>query len=118
MRETPLSFHDQYRHEVAGLCRCACQDDRRGLQPAMSPEGQQPHTEHERRTEATSQHDVIESERVDQAPLRHRVKPTIRCIGRRRRSEEHTSELQSLMRISYAVFCLKKKTTTTAHNNN
>src|SRR3546814_10502972 len=31
------------------------------------------------------------------------------------RSEEHTSELQSLMRISYAVFCLKKKKT---HNNN
>src|SRR3546814_7357656 len=29
----------------------------------------------------------------------------------RYRSEEHTSELQSLMRISYAVFCLKKKTT-------
>src|SRR3546814_7089553 len=29
---------------------------------------------------------------------------------RHRRSEEHTSELQSLMRISYAVFCLKKKT--------
>src|SRR3546814_6849779 len=29
--------------------------------------------------------------------------------GRRLRSEEHTSELQSLMRISYAVFCLKKK---------
>src|SRR3546814_1024269 len=28
------------------------------------------------------------------------------------RSDEHTSELQSLMRISYAVFCLKKKTTT------
>src|SRR3546814_6645800 len=32
------------------------------------------------------------------------------CIDRsRQRSEEHTSELQSLMRISYAVFCLKKK---------
>src|SRR3546814_10796118 len=31
------------------------------------------------------------------------------------RSEEHTSELQSLMRISYAVFCLKNKTT--IHNN-
>src|SRR3546814_3980409 len=30
----------------------------------------------------------------------------------RHRSEEHTSELQSLMRISYAVFCLKKKTST------
>src|SRR3546814_6080825 len=38
-------------------------------------------------------------------------KPSIsyRC----RRSEEHTSELQSLMRISYAVFCLKKKNTKT-----
>src|SRR3546814_2606467 len=35
------------------------------------------------------------------APSRH-------CAARR--SEEHTSELQSLMRISYAVFCLKKKT--------
>src|SRR3546814_2066655 len=32
--------------------------------------------------------------------------------GPSRRSEEHTSELQSLMRISYAVFCLKKKTPT------
>src|SRR3546814_4287165 len=31
------------------------------------------------------------------------------CPGSRLRSEEHTSELQSLMRISYAVFCLKKK---------
>src|SRR3546814_5527141 len=32
------------------------------------------------------------------------------CLGGGVRSEEHTSELQSLMRISYAVFCLKKKT--------
>src|SRR3546814_7571351 len=32
------------------------------------------------------------------------------------RSEEHTSELQSLMRISYAVFCLKKKKITDEHN--
>src|SRR3546814_1362211 len=32
------------------------------------------------------------------------------------RSEEHTSELQSLMRISYAVFCLKKKNKTTQTN--
>src|SRR3546814_9282889 len=36
-----------------------------------------------------------------------------------RRSEEHTSELQSLMRISYAVFCLKKKNKTkTTYNYN
>src|SRR3546814_2052173 len=36
---------------------------------------------------------------------------TVEIIGKRStaRSEEHTSELQSLMRISYAVFCLKKK---------
>src|SRR3546814_10459084 len=33
-----------------------------------------------------------------------------RAIQDHARSEEHTSELQSLMRISYAVFCLKKKT--------
>src|SRR3546814_5634213 len=36
---------------------------------------------------------------------------------RAKRSEEHTSELQSLMRISYAVFCLKKKTTYTTSSN-
>src|SRR3546814_7350194 len=38
-------------------------------------------------------------------------------VGQLRRSEEHTSELQSLMRISYAVFCLtkKKKRKTTKH---
>src|SRR3546814_9549552 len=44
--------------------------------------------------------------------------PTTRRSGR---SEEHTSELQSLMRISYAVFCLKKKSTnkeiTTKHQH-
>src|SRR3546814_4869597 len=38
-----------------------------------------------------------------------RTGPEEREQGRRGRSEEHTSELQSLMRISYAVFCLKKK---------
>src|SRR3546814_4162484 len=37
-------------------------------------------------------------------PVRHN-----RCPASQPRSEEHTSELQSLMRISYAVFCLKKK---------
>src|SRR3546814_6587603 len=38
-------------------------------------------------------------------------------LGNPGRSEEHTSELQSLMRIPYAVFCLKKKTTTIFHKN-
>src|SRR3546814_1896433 len=36
---------------------------------------------------------------------------------RRERSEEHTSELQSLMRHSYAVFCLKKKNKDNQHND-
>src|SRR3546814_8927127 len=38
------------------------------------------------------------------------VAPAIREFAVSIRSEEHTSELQSLMRISYAVFCLQKKT--------
>src|SRR3546814_2149872 len=43
---------------------------------------------------------------------RTRPRPARHCCRRSaRRSEEHTSELQSLMRISYAVFCLKKKNT-------
>src|SRR3546814_3031854 len=51
------------------------------------------------------------------APRPSRIPPRDRPRGRRgaaarcSRSEEHTSELQSLMRISYAVFCLKNKNT-------
>src|SRR3546814_8039498 len=42
----------------------------------------------------------------------HKIKPVIEAtysLEKAKRSEEHTSELQSLMRISYAVFCLTKK---------
>src|SRR3546814_7458178 len=52
--------------------------------------------------EATSADGQHSSPAFDPAPHRRRS-------GGQRRSEEHTSELQSLMRISYAVFCLKKK---------
>src|SRR3546814_5545142 len=45
-------------------------------------------------------------------PSRKRVMLTSKLGYPTYRSEEHTSELQSLMRISYAVFCLKKKTNT------
>src|SRR3546814_5781712 len=38
-----------------------------------------------------------------------------KAVAKKPRSEEHTSELQSLMRISYAVFCLKKKNNTNTH---
>src|SRR3546814_8305713 len=48
--------------------------------------------------------DLLRSEGVKTAIIFSNRKTTVR-----ERSEEHTSELQSLMRISYAVFCLKKK---------
>src|SRR3546814_4878623 len=43
--------------------------------------------------------------------------PNLHHYFKRKRSEEHTSELQSLMRISYAVFCLKKQTDNTNDHN-
>src|SRR3546814_4253357 len=50
----------------------------------------------------------------EQEPGRARRKRLVQLVANISlpRSEEHTSELQSLMRISYAVFCLKKKTRT------
>src|SRR3546814_2050338 len=52
--------------------------------------------------------------RISAAKSAGRIHDCHRTRSRRSgaRSEEHTSELQSLMRISYAVFCLKKKNTT------
>src|SRR3546814_9732487 len=49
-------------------------------------------------------------------PLWHAEGSADGAVAGRRRSEEHTSELQSLMRISYAVFCLKKKKKQTKSN--
>src|SRR3546814_1945507 len=46
---------------------------------------------------------------TDSEPQRQRRDERDQQGEREQRSEEHTSELQSLMRISYAVFCLKKK---------
>src|SRR3546814_3298812 len=51
------------------------------------------------------------------ASLTQPSRPLRNCRRRNlERSEEHTSELQSLMRISYAVFCLQKKKTLTLHS--
>src|SRR3546814_1020564 len=47
--------------------------------------------------------DMQRADAVDQRLIQRELTPDVRM-----RSEEHTSELQSLMRISYAVFCLKK----------
>src|SRR3546814_2902606 len=57
----------------------------------------------------------IARQRADGVEIMDRVRHDLDA-----RSEEHTSELQSLMRISYAVFCLKKKklNTTQAETNN
>src|SRR3546814_3521895 len=61
---------------------------------------------HAARHQRDERHDIFGNAYVTpsigQRPKRGRTHPI-------RRSEEHTSELQSLMRISYAVFCLKKK---------
>src|SRR3546814_7921486 len=52
------------------------------------------------------------ADRIDRIRLPRRLRPP-----RAPRSEEHTSELQSLMRISYAVFCLKNKKSLQTHTN-
>src|SRR3546814_8198108 len=54
-------------------------------------------------------------ERVVEPIARHEQLPHMADVEQR--SEEHTSELQSLMRISYAVFCLKNKQKTNTNNN-
>src|SRR3546814_3252365 len=57
--------------------------------------------------------DFVGDRFADEARAIHLGEADARSIhGQATRSEEHTSELQSLMRISYAVFCLKKKNTT------
>src|SRR3546814_3354492 len=62
--------------------------------------------------------------RTEDVERRHRrrhaapARPQQRVAGELHRSEEHTSELQSLMRISYAVFCLKKKNKTSINTYN
>src|SRR3546814_13468772 len=54
----------------------------------------------------------LEAAIVQGIPLPGQLAALREAAGTLTRSEEHTSELQSLMRISYAVFCLKKKTLT------
>src|SRR3546814_7933879 len=56
--------------------------------------------------------DFFVGEAVFQRPRQFFVDGLFEPLAILRRSEEHTSELQSLMRISYAVFCLKKKNKT------
>src|SRR3546814_1872853 len=55
------------------------------------------------------QHAKNFADRFADFPIRIASLSRLRSTKEQNRSEEHTSELQSLMRISYAVFCLKKK---------
>src|SRR3546814_9439678 len=64
-----------------------------------------PRERHKRRSRQCSQRPAVER----LAWSRHNQLDTVEFPAPAMRSEEHTSELQSLMRISYAVFCLKKK---------
>src|SRR3546814_2622172 len=57
--------------------------------------------------------DILDLQEFVQALLAAEATIAALLHAAERRSEEHTSELQSLMRISYAVFCLKKKTQNT-----
>src|SRR3546814_2852064 len=81
------------------------------------PAGRRVEDRHGHRDEGRRQQEVVRGPRdaadaegsrllPPRRPAAVRAAPTSREEGR---SEEHTSELQSLMRISYAVFCLKKK---------
>src|SRR3546814_4767488 len=88
VRRWPAGVHRVSRRDLAGRDAAALRD-RRGRRRRA---GQLPR--------AGSLHG-------GRSPVRRR-----RAALGRPRSEEHTSELQSLMRISYAVFCLKKKNTT------
>src|SRR3546814_9706141 len=97
--DTPLPYTPLFRSQASGVST--------GHQPSMRAGGSL-----HRRTERDS--------RLGEAILRYCVRwtglPSMRACQvvtsvavLLKRSEEHTSELQSLMRISYAVFCLKKK---------
>src|SRR3546814_4178404 len=57
---------------------------------------------------ASFPHELVVHQRTDGGQVAGRIAQADIVITNKR-SEEHTSELQSLMRISYAVFCLKKK---------
>src|SRR3546814_2620150 len=78
---------------ASGLLACSTPSDAAG-EPAKSPTGQDELTRYQ---DVTHYNNFYEFGTGKADPAR--------------RSEEHTSELQSLMRISYAVFCLKKKNT-------
>src|SRR3546814_10516596 len=85
---------------------------------ARLPDATQPALPHAERRHSDLDIGILGFLRNDALPVRkravgydHRARRHDLFLLQHHRSEEHTSELQSLMRISYAVFCLKKKKT-------
>src|SRR3546814_3420642 len=98
-------FSSKRRHT-----RCALVTE---VQTCALPISAFPPTSGNREASSPRRRRQIRSRRNSAAPEYRNACGTDRQVrgraARSRRSEEHTSELQSLMRISYAVFCLKKK---------
>src|SRR3546814_9981597 len=103
---------DVYSSDLPPLCRPdRSSRTRRQLSPRSSWKGEKPSRAY--RSGRGRPQGAVAHRRGDQRPRTPRDggrardgRPLCRGLAR---SEEHTSELQSLMRISYAVFCLKKK---------
>src|SRR3546814_10097219 len=89
-----------------------CSSDLAAVEPVERGVERQHHEGQVYIDESEDDREIVE-EQWRRLPCRERLKPGERLEPARpfpqSRSEEHTSELQSLMRISYAVFCLKKK---------
>src|SRR3546814_8799343 len=90
---------DRDSHLLAGCGGPAVDDDerRKGYQRDARDHEQVRSERHEHHTRNAQSHEIVDA--------------LIDVLGELLRAEEHTSELQSLMRKSYAVFCLKKKKT-------
>src|SRR3546814_3898093 len=107
IRPPPRSTRTSTLFPYTTLCRSVVRQQ--GLLRLDLPE---PHRGQHRL--AAEVHECRRLEQPHAAPADVDLHEPQRQVGR---SEEHTSELQSLMRISYAVFCLKKKKNTTTYQN-
>src|SRR3546814_5864383 len=114
MVKTNVKLVDDVNREPPDIFRAAINDDVRELRAALS-EGQSLDTPNRLHYGMTPVHLACAKHSlnfIDEA-----LKETFNAWARDLRSEEHTSELQSLMRTSYAVFCLKTNTQTyTSHH--
>src|SRR3546814_7643399 len=100
---TPFPYTTLFRSS-AGLLEGLLRDVRRPLFLTLAARD-------DRRLDTLSGAQIIRLPPLDEDEVRHAI-GSIFAARDAPRSEEHTSELQSLMRISYAVFCLKKKKNT------